>query len=261
MRERRDAVGAKRSILRSGNFVSPESARIAVVIDRHLAEADPRGHPAQEAAALPQRAQRVERLAVEQAEVAGVGLEPDLREAPHERVEPARAEQLEAALARAVPPPRDDHLGPLAPRRQQLGDHLRRVLQVGVHHHRRVAPRAVEPGGQRGLVAERAREVHDAQPGILGRQLVEQLRRPVGRAVVDDDQLIRDPGERRADPPVELAGDLPLVEHRRDDAEQLQLARGHRTDCTSAPQLDARHGPRRHGAVGSRGPASEKWSR
>jgi hypothetical protein len=63
-------------------------AGIALVGDGGLGEPDPDGHAAQEARALSHRQQRVECPAVEQAEVAGVRLEVDLRELVEQPVEP-----------------------------------------------------------------------------------------------------------------------------------------------------------------------------
>ena len=59
------------------------------------------------------------------------------------------------------------------------------------------------------------------------RDLAEDLRRRVGRAVVDDDELPRQPVDGRADALVERARRPLLVEHRRDDAQQGQIAVGH----------------------------------
>ena len=50
-----------------------------------------------------------------------------------------------------------DHVEPAAPAGDQVGDHLGRVLQVGVDHDHRVAARVVEPGGDGDFLAEVAR--------------------------------------------------------------------------------------------------------
>ena len=142
----------------------------AVVLDDVAPEADPRAHPAQEARALAHAQQRVERRAVEEAEVAGVGLELDLGEPAHERVEPARGGELEARLALALAALGDHDVGALAPALDQLGDQLRRVLEVAVDHHHRVPARVVEAGGERHLVAERAREVEHADARVVRRR-------------------------------------------------------------------------------------------
>ncbi len=154
----------------SGNFVRPGAAGGAVVLDDVAAEADPGAHPAQEAGALAQPQQRVQRRAVEQPEVPGVGLEVDLGEAAHDRVEPARGGELHARLALPHAPLGDDDVRAVAPASDQLGDQLGRVLEVAVEHHHRVADRVVEAGGDRHLVAERPREVQHAHARVASRR-------------------------------------------------------------------------------------------
>ncbi len=173
-------------------------ARVALVGDGGLREADPHGHAAQEARALGHRQQRVQRAAVEQAEVAGVGLEVDLGELVEQLVEPRGGGELEGGLALALLAHRVDDVGALAPLGDHLGDQLRRVLQVGVDHRDDVADRVLEAGGERGLVAEVAREVHDAHARVGRGDAVEQLGRAVGAAVVDEDQLELEVGDRGA---------------------------------------------------------------
>ena len=208
----------------------------AVVLDDVAPEADPGAHPAQEPRALAQAQERVERGAVEEAEVAGVGLEVDLREPAHERVEPARGRELEARLALALAPLGDDDVRALAPARDQVGDELGRILEIAVDHHHRVAARVVEPGGQRQLVAEGPRQVQDADAGIALGELVEDRGGGVRRAVVDDHDLVGEVPERGRDASAELGGEPFLVEHRRHHAEQAQLAGGHDGRECRAPE-------------------------
>ena len=89
VRERGDRVEREAQHLAQRVLRLAGVARVALVGDGGLGEADPDGHPAQEARALGHRQQRVERAAVEQPEVARVGLEVDLRELVEELVEPA----------------------------------------------------------------------------------------------------------------------------------------------------------------------------
>ena len=152
-------------------------AGVALVRDRRLAKADPHGHAAQEAAALGHRQQRVERAAVEQPEVAGVRLQVDLGELVEQLVEPRGGGELERGLAVALAPHRVDDVGALLPVLDHRGDELRRVLQVGVDHRHDVADRVLQPGGERGLVTEVARQVHDPHARVLRGDPIEQLGR------------------------------------------------------------------------------------
>ena len=72
---------------------------------------------------------------------------------------------------------------------EHLRDQLRRVLEIGVHHHHGVALGVIEAGRQRGLMAEVARQEDDADPRVGLGQTLEDGRRAVGRAVVDEHEL------------------------------------------------------------------------
>ena len=174
------ASSEKRSILRERVLRLAGVARVAVVGDGGLRVADPHGHAAQEAVALAHRQQRVERRAVEQAEVARVVLQLDLGELVEQPVEPARGRELEARLALALLAHGVDDVAAGAPVIEHLRDQLGRVLQVGVEHHDGVAAGVVEPGGQRRLVAEVARQVdRRARAGRASASSVERSRRAV----------------------------------------------------------------------------------
>ncbi len=206
--------------MRSVYLVSPGVAGVALVGDGRLGEADPDGHAAQEARALGHRQQRVQRAAVEQAEVAGVRLEVDLGELVEQLVEPRGGGELEGGLALALLAHRVDDVGALAPLGDHLGDQLRRVLQVGVDHRDDVADRVLQAGGERGLVAEVARQVDDAHARVGRGHAVEQLGRAVGAAVVDEHQLELVVGDRGARARDELLDQLLLVVDGRHHAEQ-----------------------------------------
>ena len=102
-----------------------------------------------------------QRLAVHQAEVAGLDGEVEAREAAEGAVEAARGDALEGGLPQPLLAHGVDDVDALAPALEHLRDHLRRVLQVAVEHHDHVAAGVLEPGGQRRLVAEVARERDD----------------------------------------------------------------------------------------------------
>jgi len=80
----------------------------------------------------------------------------------------------------------------------QGGDQFGRILQVGVDHHHRVAGGGIEPGGQRRLLAEVARQLQRAGPRIGFKQGGDDRPGVVGAAVVDvqhaaiERQLIHD---------------------------------------------------------------------
>ena len=191
------ASNAKRSICAERELGLAAAARLAAVGDRGLGEADPDGHAAQEAVALGHREQRVERRAVHQPEVARVVRELDPRELGEQAVEPARAGELEPRLALARLAHRVDDVGAAAPGVEHLRDQLGRVLEVAVDHHHDVAARVLQPGADRRLVAEVARQADELDPLVRGRQGAQPLAGRVARAVVDEDQLEVEPVQRR----------------------------------------------------------------
>ncbi len=89
------------------------------------------------------------------------------------------------------------HLG------QQAGDLLRRILQVGIERDDALAAHVLEAGDDRHVLAVVGVEQDDPRHVGSGQELVlEQRRRAVAAAVVDEDDLVRDMQrvERRIQP-------------------------------------------------------------
>ena len=101
-----------------------------------LPEAEPGDHAAHEAVLLRHLAQRVEHLAVDQAEVADVGRDADRGYAVEYPIEQMSSGALEPAFAGARQAARIDDVVALLPFGDQLLDDFGRVLQVGVHDDR-----------------------------------------------------------------------------------------------------------------------------
>ncbi len=187
------ASSEKRSIFGQRVLGLAGVAGVAAVGHRGLAVADPDGHAAQEAVALAHRQQRVERPAVEQAEVARVVLELDLGELVEQGVEPPRGGQLEARLALAVLAHGvDDVDSRRASDRASAGS-----ARAGPAGRSRASPRrrrgrgrAPRSGRSGGRSCATGRRRARADPGG---ELVEQDRRAVARAVVDEHDLEREP--------------------------------------------------------------------
>ncbi len=141
-------------------------ALLPVVAHRLLPEADPGREPAHEAVALWHGHEGVHHPPVQQPEIARVRGDVDRGQAADGAVEHGGGEQLEARLAGTFSPLRVDHLGALTPPRDEVGDDLGRVLQVGVDDDHGVAAGVVQAGGDGDLVAEVAREVDHAHARV-----------------------------------------------------------------------------------------------
>ena len=79
----------------------------------------------------------------------------------------------------------------------------------------------------------RVRDVHDLDVGVLGRQRVKPGRRPVGRAVVDEDELERAGRHGLSEQRIDAVVDVPAGVVDRDDHADGGLHREHNTSCRS----------------------------
>jgi hypothetical protein len=102
---------------------------------------------------------------------------------------------------------------------EHLRDQFRRVLQVAVDHHHGVAGGMFQPRGERCLVTEVSRQVHDLHARVAVREPIQQLARPVVARVVRDHDLEREPVEYGCHATIELLDEARLVVHRSHDAE------------------------------------------
>jgi hypothetical protein len=93
------------------------------------------------------------------------------------------------------------------------GNQLGRILQVGVHRDDVVAVRVIQPGGERQLVPDIAREQQGMQLRPRRGHLAQHLAGAVAGAVVDHDDLVglAQAVEHRAQPPLEQRQDLGFV--------------------------------------------------
>ena len=138
---------------------------------------------------LAHRGEHLDHLAVQQAVIPGVELDVEVGQAPDAPVKPLGGGDLEAALAPAFVADGVHDLGAEAPLADQLGDQLGWVLEIGVDDDHRVAAGAVQPGGDRHLMAEVARQGDDADPRVGVGERRQLGVRAVGRTVVDVDDL------------------------------------------------------------------------
>ena len=81
----------------------------------------------------------IDHLAVHQAEIAGIHRDFDIGDAEDQAVKQRSGESLEPGFAFALGAHRINHLITLPPFRDHLQDDLRRVLQIGVDDHHRLA--------------------------------------------------------------------------------------------------------------------------
>ncbi len=158
-------------------------------LDSRLAEADPGEHAADEAILFAHGAEHVERLAVDQAEVADVSGDFDRRQPVHHLVEQARRSELEPVLALARRAAGVDDLKPLGPFLDELVDNLGRILKVGVHQNDGVALRLVEARRHRQLLTEIARQSDEPVARVGFRPRLENDRAAIRAAVVDENNL------------------------------------------------------------------------
>jgi hypothetical protein len=138
---------------------------------------NPTHHAAHEPVLLAKRAQGQHDRAAHQTEVSGVDGDRDASQHGTQRtIEDRRREPLEPTLAVALGPHAEHHLEALAPAHDHLLDHLGRILKIGVHDDDRFSLGAVDPRGDRHLVAKVPRERQHLVARLGGGQLFQQRR-------------------------------------------------------------------------------------
>jgi hypothetical protein len=100
-----------------------------------------------------------ERLAIDQAEIAGIAWCGDIAEPSHEAIKEIRGRPLEPAFALTRGALGGDDVVALLPFGDHFQDDLGRVLQIRVDHDDRTARGVIEPDGDRDLMAEIARQL------------------------------------------------------------------------------------------------------
>ena len=107
---------------------------------------------------------------------------------PEKPVKRPVSQPLEDALLPAASN-RIDDVVPAAPEPKQLGDQLRRVLQVAVHHEDGLTTGVFQPRRDRGLVAEIPAQVDHDDSFILCVQAVDHAGRRVATAIINEQHL------------------------------------------------------------------------
>ena len=136
---------------------------------------------------------RVHHFAAQKPEIAGVFVKAHVGHAVDEAVEGLLARAQHAALT-ALGLAGDDAVavGVGQQKLQHRARDLRPLLQVGVDEAGILPARGLQARVDRGLLAEVAREAHDAHRVLpLPAELLELRERAVGAAVVDEDELER----------------------------------------------------------------------
>ena len=152
-------------------------------------EAHPGEQALHESVALGQLAQHFYGAPVDQAEVADILRDAHRRHRVEHAIEPAGRQPLGGGVPGALGAHAVDDVVALAPARHEGFDQLRRILQVDVHRHDDVAPGMVDAGGQRGFLAEIARQVDHPQAAVAGAAVEQAAQRIVARAVIHEHDL------------------------------------------------------------------------
>ena len=141
-------------------------------------------------------------------------------------VEPVVAGPLPEALL-ALPADGVDDFEAGLPLGDEVGEHFRRVLEVGVHDDDRLAAGVVHPRRHRPFLAEVPGQPDQLDAVVVALQLQHGLGRTVAAAVVDEEDLVRSElVEHRRETVVE-DGDVPLlVVEGDDDRDSRGLRRG-----------------------------------
>ena len=151
-----------------------------------LVEAYPAEHALGVALALAHALQGVDAAAVQQAEVAHILQHVKARRALQQFVELDGQPLAQPTLLASRAAPRIHILVALFPILEHLGNECGRVLQVGIDDDHAVAGDIVKAREHGDLLAEVARQVHIVDAFVLLPQLLQDVQRVVGTAVVDE---------------------------------------------------------------------------
>ena len=133
--------------------------------------------------------------------------------------EPSFARLLRAG---ALAPLRQHDVVPGSPLRHHLAEQLRRILQIHIHHHHRLAGRVLQARQGRHRLAETPREPQELDPRILRPRLENHLLGPVRRGIEGEDHLVvlGNGAQNRPHATQELRDILLFPVHRDDEAEE-----------------------------------------
>ena len=165
-------------------------ALLPLIVQGHLAKADPAHHAADEAMPLRHAVELVERPAAHEPEVAGIDGDLDVDEAVEQPIEQDRGELLERRLAAALAALPVDDVRALVHQLHHAGEELWRVLQVRVDDQDALAAAYVQARRQRQLVAVVARQAHADDVGVVAAQLADDRPGAIGRPVVHQHDLV-----------------------------------------------------------------------
>jgi len=164
-------------------------AWLSIIGDGRLTKAHPRDHSSHEAARLAKGPQREHDAPAHQPKVACVDRYVDADHGLQKAIKNISGRTFENRLSFARSPHAVHDVVTLSKSREHLGDDLRRVLQVGIHHHHRLAARVVEAGSDGELVSEIARQRNHPVARLGGAELLQSGEGTVARPVVDEDHF------------------------------------------------------------------------
>lgn len=154
-----------------------------------MLHAAPGQQAAHEPVTLAQAAHRSDGLFVHQPEVTGVRYHRHGADPVDDPVKQRGGIALPARLAGAGDALADHDLIALVPLLHHLRNQRRRVLQIGVQQHDRLAGGVIDAGGERLLLAEIAAEFDSADAAVLRMPIAEPGEGVVLAAVVDGDDF------------------------------------------------------------------------
>ena len=179
-----------------------------------------------EAGPLADAVQGIDGFAIDQAEIAGTIGQFGAAQRLEDAVEQSRRDPHDGRVRGAIAALAISHVVAFVPAGYQIGDGLWRVLQVAVHDDDAVAAGMLQTGRDSNFLAEVAAEGDRLVAGVAAIYLAQHRKRPVGRAVVDNERFPRMPEfiEGMRQPPLEQGQPARLVQHGDDDGETAAVA-------------------------------------
>jgi hypothetical protein len=186
-----------------------------------------RAYSLHEARTFRQGRQRLDDAAVHQPEIADIFGDIDMAEIADQAIERMGRGAFGPALAVAAGAFGQHHIIALAPFRHHFRHHLGRVLQIAVHRDHRQSGSEIQPGAERALLAEIARQADHPDARVRGPVGLQPLKDVIGAAIIDAENLVavgyalQNRHQAREEPVQHGA----FVQHRHDDAQFYRFQR------------------------------------
>ena len=189
-RIRDDAVHSEMKHLAHGELRNTGVTGRRLKLDRSLLETKASDNAADKTAVFTELLESFQRLPVHQTEIRTAGSDTRRRNRIDESVVPGRSHLLHRPCILRRRADRLDDIIPLLPLLDQLRNQFRRMLHIPIHRNHCIPDGKIHTAGNGDLMSEIPGKRERPHMRVTVSQLMDQLIRPILRAIIDIDDLI-----------------------------------------------------------------------